>query len=192
MKRKPDLNLLRNADSETAQRIAEEYPAEWDMERVFRRSYQKYLSGLPTGNAEESAVETDSPDMLPQKKPIRMYVSRYATAACLVLTAGVAGLIGYGLFSASKQGITNPAQSSELDIVIDHNGFYRNRSGCSTGTDGNSHADRGRTAVHGAACRSERRDRCGGGTAGSDGCRDNRSASGRNNSGEKTDCESRL
>ena len=120
MKRNPDLHQLRNVDVKTAEKIAEQYPADWDMERVFRRSYRKYLSQLPEGTAENEGVQPDESDAMPAKKPIRMYVNRYATAACLVLTAGIAGIIGYGLISTSKQGMTFPVQNSDqIEIVTE-------------------------------------------------------------------------
>ncbi|MBQ9905981.1 MAG: hypothetical protein IJM46_04355 [Oscillospiraceae bacterium] len=123
MKRKHDLHVLRQADAATAQKIAEQYPANWDMEHVFRRSYQKYLAASPEKASETAGTAADAPDfqaVYQPKKPIRMYASRYATAACLVLTAGIAGLVGYGLLSASKQNLAQPVQTSDdLAIVVE-------------------------------------------------------------------------
>jgi cytoskeletal protein RodZ len=123
MKRKHDLHVLRQADAATAQKIAEQYPADWDMEHVFRRSYQKYLAASPEKASETAGTAADAPDfqaVYQPKKSIRMYTSRYATAACLVLTAGIAGLVGYGLLSASKQNLAQPVQTSDdLAIVVE-------------------------------------------------------------------------
>ena len=123
MKRKHDLHVLRQADAATAKKIAEQYPADWDMEHVFRRSYQKYLAARPEQAAENAGIAANEPDFedtVQPKKPIRMYASRYATAACLVLTAGIAGLVGYGLLSASKQNLAQPVQTlDELEIIVE-------------------------------------------------------------------------
>ena len=62
MKRKHDLHVLRQADAATAQKIAEQYPANWDMEHVFRRSYQKYLAASPEKASETAGTAADAPD----------------------------------------------------------------------------------------------------------------------------------
>lgn len=38
------INVLHRTDAVTAQNIMEQYPAQWDMDKIFRRTYQKYLA----------------------------------------------------------------------------------------------------------------------------------------------------
>lgn len=38
------IRTLHRTDAVTAQNIMEQYPAQWDMDRVFRKTYQKYLA----------------------------------------------------------------------------------------------------------------------------------------------------
>ena len=85
MKVQKKLSALRNADAETAKKIASQYPPDWDMDAVFRKSYEKY----------QNLLGEDVPEEPVSKPVIRMHTNRLVTAACLLLTVGIAGVFGY-------------------------------------------------------------------------------------------------
>ncbi|HAG14166.1 MAG TPA: hypothetical protein DCG49_09945 [Ruminococcus sp.] len=108
--RNREADILRHADPETAQKIAEQYPADWDMSHVFEKSFQAYLqqSGaddpITEADVQQEQNEAVSSDRLPhilmkkqtgQKRDTRFYASRPGVAACLLLTICTAGAIFY-------------------------------------------------------------------------------------------------
>ena len=43
MKKKINMDILKQSDALTEDRIAEQFPAKWDMEQIYQKSVQKYL-----------------------------------------------------------------------------------------------------------------------------------------------------
>jgi hypothetical protein len=84
------LSSLRRADAGTDQNIAAQYPANWNMDEVFRKAYRKYQIQM---NGGEAAIPEEADK---QEKPhvIHMPMHRFVTAACLLLAVGIAGTIG--------------------------------------------------------------------------------------------------
>ncbi len=52
------IRLLHRTDAATAQQIMEQYPAQWDMDKVFRRTYQKYLAAKQAQEVADAAAES--------------------------------------------------------------------------------------------------------------------------------------
>lgn len=99
MKNQDELDQLRRVDEATAGKISEQYPADWDMDAVFRESMRKYRQ-MQGGDAEPFTAK-------PQRS-IKIHINRWVTAACLILTAGIAGAVGYAQLSAAKPDVVSP------------------------------------------------------------------------------------
>lgn len=108
MKKDIKLPALRRVDAATAKKIHELYPADWDMDAVFRQSYRKYQQQC--GMADSEGMH-DSQTGTTRQRKIRLHINRYVTAACLVLTAGIAGVIGYMRLSAAEPPAIMPGDS---------------------------------------------------------------------------------
>ena len=118
-KREKIAALLRN-HADTAKQITETYPADWDMDAVFRKSMQKYRQ--MQGNTEASALpEQQGSQASPLRRKIIMHPSRLVTAACLVLTAGIAGTIGWIQVSVPEPQSVQPQNSvttAEVEEIL--------------------------------------------------------------------------
>lgn len=108
MKVQKKLSALRNADAETAKKIASQYPPDWDMDAVFRKSYQKY----------QNLLGEDAPEEPVSKPVIRMHTSRLVTAACLLLTVGIAGVFGY-IRHSMREPDTTPEPTITATVPIE-------------------------------------------------------------------------
>lgn len=102
------LSSLRRADAGTDQVIAEHYPANWDMDAVFRKAYKKYQSKVPY-----------EPEALPkmeekQEKPriFNIPLQRFVAAACLVLAVGIAGTFGIMKLSMREPDTMSPDETA--------------------------------------------------------------------------------
>lgn len=104
MKKDIKLPSLRRVDAATAKKIQELYPADWDMDAVFRKSYQKYQQSGAAGSEGMYGSQTDTT----RQKKIHLHINRYVTAACLLLTAGIAGFVGYMQLSVAEPPVILP------------------------------------------------------------------------------------
>ncbi|MBR2087000.1 MAG: hypothetical protein IJ906_07690 [Oscillospiraceae bacterium] len=100
MKKKINMDILKQSDALTEDRIAEQFPAKWDMEHIYEKSVQKYLQR--SGN-EPTRVQTS------RKQMYRMI----AMAACLLLTVG----LGVGVWSKQQRIETRPPQETQTTTV---------------------------------------------------------------------------
>ncbi len=93
MKIQKKLSALRRSDAATDRKIAELYPADWDMDAVFRKSWKKYRQ--QAGDTAEAAEPLSAQE---KRENIRITGwTHYAAAACLILTVGITGVIGWQL-----------------------------------------------------------------------------------------------
>ena len=92
------LSSLRRADAGTDQKIAKQYPANWNMDHVFRRAYRKYQEQMPVAVPAARASQSERNI----RHIFQMSVPRIVTAACLVLTVGICGTIGVLKLSMRK------------------------------------------------------------------------------------------
>ena len=109
MKDQDRMNPLRRVDDATAKQISEQYPADWDMDAVFRESMRKYRqmqSGDPV------------PFTAKPERRIHMHINRWVTAACLLLTAGIAGAVGYMQLSAAKPDVLSPESADTAVTAV--------------------------------------------------------------------------
>lgn len=109
MKDQDRMNPLRRVDDATAKQISEQYPADWDMDAVFRESMRKYRQ-MQSGDAEPFTAK-------PERR-IHMHINRWVTAACLLLTAGIAGAVGYMQLSAAKPDVLSPESADTAVTAV--------------------------------------------------------------------------
>ncbi|GEM_PF-3955396 len=109
MKDQDRMNPLRRVDDATAKQISEQYPADWDMDAVFRESMRKYRQ-MQSGDAEPFTAKPE--------RSIHMHINRWVTAACLLLTAGIAGAVGYMQLSAAKPDVLSPESADTAVTVV--------------------------------------------------------------------------
>ena len=88
--------LRTTGDAEVREQIETLYPADWEMEDIFRRSYQTYLQ----------AAGLAAPIHQTRHKEVYRVV---AAAACLLLTVG----LGVGVWSRQQKIETRPSQESK-------------------------------------------------------------------------------
>ena len=98
MKIQKKLSALRRADAKTDEKIAKLYPAEWQSDAVFRKSWKKYLSqaGLP-----DIPADTAEPRPLIRRTD-RFRDTHWAAAACLLVTVGLTGVLGWKLMHRAE------------------------------------------------------------------------------------------
>lgn len=107
---------LKNVDGATADKISENYPAEWDMDKVFNASYEKFLASEK--NADENVhnpsftagdtLEVSDVENVQKKRGLAIFSSNGAIAAACTVIA----LIAFG----SLYALPNRADESPEDI----------------------------------------------------------------------------
>lgn len=111
------LSALRRADAETEKKIQELYPADWDMEKIFQKSYKKYQQQVHSDKV-DAAGENGSQTGENRRRKIQIHINRYVTAACLILTAGIAGAVGYMQLSMQKPSVIMPPEPAETTFAL--------------------------------------------------------------------------
>lgn len=102
MGQKKFISALLRSDAQTTKKITEMYPADWNMDAVFRRSCRKLRHQTSDTEAvpKPAAAEILHNTAASVKRPI--YASRWLTTACLMLTIGIAGGTAWMLLTAPK------------------------------------------------------------------------------------------
>ena len=114
MKQKSKLHKLHGADDQTLDQIAAQAPADWDMEQIFEKSYQKYLaqSGEPVKfqAADEITVEV---------KPARnRWMGILMTAACMAIACGTVGTMYFLHRSAPAQQSIHEQETQTVTAAV--------------------------------------------------------------------------
>ncbi len=104
MKQCITMGLLKQVDSVTEERIADEFPPPWDMEALYQKSFQKYLQ-----KAEETPVCIS--------RHRRMPYQIIGTAACLLLIVG----LGVGVWTRQQNIEVQPPEPSTVPVATDAN-----------------------------------------------------------------------
>lgn len=94
MKHQINMDLLKQVDETTEERIAEEFPFNLEKEELFERAYQHYL---------EQSPESEFPDEPLRHSRNQLYRS-VGLAACLLLTVG----LGLGVWSRQQRAESRP------------------------------------------------------------------------------------
>ena len=100
MKKKINMDILKQSDALTEDRIAEQFPAKWDMEQIYQKSVQKYLQKT---ESEPIRIQTS-------RKPVYRIV---VMAACLLLTVG----LGVGVWSRQQRIEIRPPPETQTTTV---------------------------------------------------------------------------
>lgn len=66
------LKSLHRTDESTAHAIMQQYPAQWDMDKIFQKTYQKYLAQTKEKTQEEVFLENECEEALKCRKEISM------------------------------------------------------------------------------------------------------------------------
>lgn len=117
MGQKKKISALLHSDVQTADKITEMYPADWNMDAVFRKSYRKFreqaagTGRIPTVSGPQSTV--------PQHRSIIFHANKWVTAACLILTAGIAGGVAWMQLAVSEPPRTVPPESAYTTAPIE-------------------------------------------------------------------------
>lgn len=116
MERKKSLSALLRSDAQTAKNITEMYPADWNMDAVYQKAYRTYreqaarTAAAPTPTARQN---------MPLHQKMTLRANRWITAACLMLTVGIAGGVAWMQMSVSEPPRTPPNESSAVTVPIE-------------------------------------------------------------------------
>ena len=85
MKQKFKLHTLKFVKDESVQKqLSEHFPANWDMDRIFEKSYQNYL---------KQSGKKEIPHFVMVKR--NLYLRTVVTVACVALTCGTIGITAF-------------------------------------------------------------------------------------------------
>lgn len=115
---------LKNVDSTTADKISESYPAEWDMDKVFNASYNKFL--VSEKNADENVhnpsftagdtLEVSDVENVQKKRGLAILRSNGAIAAACTIIA----LIAFGSLYALPNRIDESPEDIDKIVLATH------------------------------------------------------------------------
>lgn len=103
MKQKLKLNTLKRVKDESVRKqLSQQFPADWDMEHIFEKSYQNYL---------KQSKKQEIPHFISVKR--NQYMKVLVTVACVALTFGTFGMTLFLQRSAPE--LTNTSQHETME-----------------------------------------------------------------------------